>query len=182
MTDRSSDTQHGHVEGPWTAVRAVTSIFSEFFEGFLMLDPKTLFLINDQQSQIGKNHIFWQEAMGPTQYPTGLSSIFPRWLSALPGPETAENPNINWKICKSLNEVFIVLLGQDCCWNENGDLFSIVGQPLKAARMATSVFPKPTSPTKSRPTGASLLHIPFHFINGAKLVICFYIGEMLVEF
>ncbi len=42
------------------------------------------------------------------------------------GPETAENPNIDRKICKSLDEVFIVLLGQDGCWNKNGNLFSIV--------------------------------------------------------
>ncbi len=55
-------------------------------------------------------------------------------------------------------------------------------QALNAARMATSVLPKPTSPHTSRSMGAGRFHIFFHIGRGPALVGSIFINKRSFQF
>src|SRR5690606_32795188 len=70
------------------------------------------------------------------------------------GPEPVEIIYSYRKILQPFGKCFMMLKCKYSGWYQNSDLLSII-YSFKAARIATSVFPKPTSPHTRRSIGFS---------------------------
>ena len=109
-----SDSQHRHVKGTrnWRSGQGQDIyLFFQFFQGFLMLDTKSLFLINNHQAQISKHNIFRQNTMCSNQNINLTVFQFFKCCSLLFFTSKAtQHININCKILESFLKIRIVLL------------------------------------------------------------------------
>ena len=76
------------------------------------------------------------------------------------------------KVCK-------VLFGEQGGGADDGDLLVVRAAAMKAARRATSVLPKPTSPQIRRSIGLARDHVLSNRVNRGELIGCFFESQSL---
>ena len=125
-----ADSDQAHVQRSWDrrgSQRQYVNIFPKLFDLFFMCHAKTLFLINDQKSEIFKLYIFRQDTVCPDQdIDQTFLEICQRFLLFCRCPETAEQIHPHRIIFHPLHKIIIMLLCQDRCRHQKYNLFALL--------------------------------------------------------
>ena len=152
------------------------------FDFFLMTDTKTLFLVNDQQSQILADHIFGKNTMGPDHnIHRSFSQTFNRCLLLLWCPETTEQFHIDWEILHTLCKCIVMLLCQNGGRHQINNLFILLHRFKRRTDCHLSLS-KADIAADQTIHNLLALHICFCRFNGKPLVVGLLIWKHFFKF
>ena len=118
-----------------------------------MLHAEALLLVDDDQSQIVRVHIAREQPVRAHKHlHVAFGEALQRCFLLLGRAEAREHFHGDAEGAEAVLEGGVVLLGQNGGRTEHHHLLAVLGA-LKAARRATSVLPKPTSPQMRRSIG-----------------------------
>ena len=136
--------------------REHVDLLAHVLELLLVLDAETLLLVDDDEAQVMRIHVRWRAGGGCPRGPLTLPLAKPSRAGLLlhwacGSGESTSTSNVERR--EAVEERLEVLLGEDRRGTEHHDLTACPATHLKAARRATSVLPKPTSPQSRRSIG-----------------------------
>ena len=142
-----------------------------------MLDPETLFFIDDQQSQVLEGHILRYQAMSAdddVQFP--CPHVLQDQPLLLAGAESREHLHSDREGIQPLLKSQVVLLGQDGGRHQHRNLLSVHDrfESRPQGHLGLAVAYVTTDQTIH---GLRSLHIRLHFIDSSGLILSFLIGK-----
>ena len=152
-------------------------IIFDFLYFFLMSHAETLFLINDQKSQILKLNIRRKDPVGPDDnIHLPLAQILHRFLLLRRRAEAGHQINPYRKVLQSLGKGIIVLLGQDGGRHQKRHLLPVLDS-LKRRPYSYFCLSIAHIPANQTIHNTVAFHILFRSRNGGKLIIRFLKGK-----
>ena len=119
----------------------------KLFEPFFVSNAKTMLFVDNKQSQIFEDHISLEQSVGTDKnINEAVLQVCKNLFLFRSSFKTAQHLQEGGVTIQPLLEGEVVLL----CKNRGGYKYRHLLAALKAARSATSVLPKPTSPQISR--------------------------------
>ena len=146
-----------------------------------MCNPETLFLINDQKSQIFKLHIFGKDSVSSDDHiHLTLFQIFDGFFLLCRSPETAEQFHAHRKLFHSLDKSIINLLRQNRCRRQIRHLSALL-HFLESRTQGNFCFPIADISADQTVHDLRALHIPLGIFNGAELILCLLIRKHFLK-
>ena len=161
--------------------REAVDALGEGFDLFFMGDAKSVFFVDDEKPQVFENDVFRQNAMrtdedvGLPDFEIGEYLLDFFWLS-----ESVERFDGDGMAVESLEEVFVMLFGQDSRRNEYGDLFPIEHGSHGGSHGDFSFSESDVAANESF-HGARRVHVVEHGFDGFRLIGGFFVGETRLE-
>jgi len=158
------------------------NIIFQFFNLFLMFYAKSLLFINNQKSQILKFNIFWKHTMSSdNNVNITFIQIFYCFINIWFCSKSWKHFHSDREILKSLLKSFVVLLGQNRCWNKISHLLVIL-HCLKSRTNCHFCLAKTYVSANQSVHNFRAFHIFFYFRYGIKLIICLLKWKHFLEF
>ncbi len=168
--------RHGHIEGAGDRGGRKgkhIDIIAEIFQLFLLCHTKTLFFVNDYQTQITKPHIFANEPMGANdQIHFTALEFFDHFFLLFRGSKTGKQLNVYRKTLHTLQRSLIMLPCKDCRRNKQSTLFAVT-DALKSCPKCNFRFSKSDISAQQTVHRCFPFHVRLNLLNTTQLVICF---------
>ena len=157
-------------------------ILFHFLDLLLVRHAEALFLVDDQKTKAVKLHILRQKPVRPDDNVTHALLQIPDCLRLLGlRAEAAEQPDIDRIILHPLCEGIVVLLRQNGCRHQVGDLFSIL-HGLECGTDGNLRLAVADIPADESVHDLVRLHVLLGVLNRLQLILCLLKWKQLLEF
>ena len=157
-------------------------ILFHFLDLLLVRHAEALFLVDDQKTQAVKLHILRQKPVRPDDNVAHALLQIPDCLRLLGlRAEAAEQPDIDRIILHPLCEGIVVLLRQNGCRHQVGDLFSIL-HGLECGTDGNLRLAVADIPADESVHDLVRLHVLLGVLNRLQLILCLLKWKQLLEF
>ena len=174
-----------HVQRPWNGRRGERQrvhVFAHFLEALFVGHPKTLFLVHDQQAEVGEFDIFRKQPMGADDHVhLARFQIRENFLLFRGAAEAAEHFDARGESGESLLEGFEMLESEHGGRCENRDLL-VVNDRLEGRTHGDFCLAVADVPAKQSVHGLGVFHVALDVADGGNLVGGFLEFEGVLEF
>ena len=154
----------------------------ELLDLFLLRHAKTLLLVHDEQAQLLKSHALPIENRMCSDENVHLTTrhiaqrrrLFPQRA------EAADNVHLRGKVRKTRRKGLIVLLGENCCRHEHGDLIAVHRRLVRRANRNLRLAEAHITAEQAIHR-LFALHIVLDLGNSAQLIVRLLIRKCLLE-
>ncbi len=123
---------------------------AQFLQCFLVAHAEAVFLVDDDEAEILELHVRLQQPVRADHHvDLAVAQFRQRLVGFLFRLEARDHFHAHRPVGEAVAEILVMLLGEQRRRYEHGDLLAAIAA-TKAARSATSVLPKPTSPQTTR--------------------------------